>query len=176
MMFTFTFLYVANIIMRCVSCLSQTLQKQGLPSDQPNGVPSVPLPGANDQLLSRAILRRWLNTQELDPDESRLVADFQVECGTPEHDLLQYVSMAMVVLYPIGVPACVFFMLYWNRAELRKEDSHKREQFEPLVGAYKLECWYWEVCGQYFSLKTLSRFLISALWFLRRLKCSAKSS
>eukprot|EP01047_Picozoa_sp_COSAG01_P024080 COSAG01_NODE_1476_length_10188_cov_16.029537_11_plen_86_part_00 len=38
-----------------------------------------------------------------------------------------------VLVYPIGIPALLFSVLFLNRRELRKEDSDARDTFDPLV-------------------------------------------
>eukprot|EP01047_Picozoa_sp_COSAG01_P072574 COSAG01_NODE_11577_length_1901_cov_5.389012_4_plen_61_part_01 len=42
-----------------------------------------------------------------------------------------------VLVYPIGIPALLFSVLFLNRKELRKEDSDARDTFDPLVRRHR---------------------------------------
>lgn len=83
-------------------------------------------------------------SQQIDEHEIMLRADFQINYDTTTHLALLTNAVFMVFVYPIGFPMLIFFWLFTNREELRKEGSATRQAFDPLVGAYRLECWYWE--------------------------------
>ena len=82
--------------------------------------------------------------QQIDENEIMLRTDFQVNYDTVEHLAVLSNAALMVLVYPIGFPLLIFLWLFTNRAELRKDGSAARVAFDPLVGAYKLEFWYFE--------------------------------
>ena len=85
-----------------------------------------------------------LISQELSEDNELLRVDFQIDYGSPTHTMVVYVAVFMVLVYPLGFPATIAYTLYSNREGLLIEESPEREQFDPLVGDYKLDCYYWE--------------------------------
>ena len=81
--------------------------------------------------------------QQLSEEHECLSVDFQTDCTTAGFAVLQVIALLMVVAFPIGIPASLFFVMWRNRAELAQAGSEKREEFAPLVEAYKPDCWYW---------------------------------
>lgn len=82
--------------------------------------------------------------QQVDENEIWLMADFQINYDTLTHLALLTNAAIMVLVYPIGFPLLIFFWLFSNREELKKDGSATRVAFDPLVGAYSLEHWYYE--------------------------------
>ena len=82
--------------------------------------------------------------QQIDENEIMLRADFQINYDTVEHLAVLSNAALMVLVYPIGFPLLIFIWLFSNREELRKEGSAARVAFDPLVGAYSVEFWYFE--------------------------------
>ena len=83
--------------------------------------------------------------QQLSEEHEFLSVDFQTDCTTGSFTALQLSAALMVVIYPIGIPASLFAVMWRNRAELAQAGSEKRDDLAPLVEAYKLDCWYWYV-------------------------------
>jgi hypothetical protein len=50
-----------------------------------------------------------------------------------------------VLLWPIGLPACLFFFMYKARHKIMMDDEDTVRQFEFVLGDYNKEHWYWEV-------------------------------
>jgi hypothetical protein len=71
--------------------------------------------------------------------------DFQTDCNTVGYVVLVVLAVPMVLLYPVGIPAGLFALMWKNRAELGRRGSQTRQDFAPLVESYRLDCWYW--CG-----------------------------
>ena len=71
--------------------------------------------------------------QRLDDDTVMLRADFQVDYESAGHVIVIYMAIFMVLVYPIGFPASIAYMLYANREGLLIEDSAERKTFDPLV-------------------------------------------
>ena len=93
--------------------------------------------------VSQTVFMAFL-PQQVDSNEIWLMADFQVDYDSLTHIALLTNAAVMVLVYPIGFPLLIFFWLFSNREELRKADSATRVAFDPLVGAYSVENWYYE--------------------------------
>ena len=61
--------------------------------------------------------------QRLDDDTVMLRADFQVDYESAGHVIVIYMAIFMVLVYQIGFPASIAYMLYANREGLLIEDS-----------------------------------------------------
>jgi len=74
---------------------------------------------------------------------SYLLADFSIHCGSPEW--LTYIgpTIAMIFIYPIGVPAFFFAMLWRYRHRL--EESGVRLQLGFLYAGYNADIWWFEM-------------------------------
>jgi predicted outer membrane repeat protein len=97
-------------------------------------------------LVSQTVFQSF-KCQALGTQHEYLQVDFQSDCGTGSYILLVVVAVLMVFLYPIGVPAALFALMWKNREDLAKQDSQARSDFAPLVELYKLESWYWCASG-----------------------------
>ena len=82
--------------------------------------------------------------RELGLDESILHADYNLDCNS---------TMAprwagggfLVLLWPIGLPATLFFAMYRNRQKILEEDEDTIQVYDFVLGDYNKEHWYWEV-------------------------------
>jgi hypothetical protein len=81
--------------------------------------------------------------QRLGAEHEFLQVDFQTDCNTGGYITLIIVAVVMVLVYPVGIPAALFTLMWQNREELAKQDSQARSDFAPLVELYKLDCWHW---------------------------------
>jgi hypothetical protein len=107
-------------------------------------------------VVSQTIFQMFM-CQELNTGEAMLAADFQVQCDTDKHALFTNLGIIAVLIYPLGIPLAIFFMLWRHRVDLAKEDHAKRDQFDPLVGDYRLGAWYWE------ALEMLRKIILTGL-------------
>jgi hypothetical protein len=82
--------------------------------------------------------------QPLSEDTTLLRVDFQVDFESTEHTVVMYVAVLMILVYPLGIPIAIVYMLSANRDGLLTPESVERKRFDPLVGDYKLTCYYWE--------------------------------
>jgi hypothetical protein len=96
-----------------------------------------------DPAVSQCIFQALIS-QDLAANEELLRVDFQVDYGSDTHQLLVYVAVFMVLIYPLGFPLSIAFVLYKNREGLLIDESAERQQFSPLVDDYRNECYYWE--------------------------------
>ena len=49
------------------------------------------------------------------------------------------------MLWPIGLPATLFFSMWRERKLIQEEDRDTLQKFDFALGDYKLSHWYWEV-------------------------------
>ena len=73
-----------------------------------------------------------------------LTADFQVHCYEEGHTATLVLAILLVLVFVLGAPLSVVFLLFLNRDQLRIEGTKQRDIFAPVVGTYRPECWYWE--------------------------------
>ena len=90
---------------------------------------------------------------ELDTQESYLIADYSINCGDTGYTFYSVYAGLMVLLYPIGIPL-LYTLLLWKKREHIKKEEKEREKDEELFGMeflydnYKPECWYYEIVGE----------------------------
>jgi len=75
---------------------------------------------------------------------SYLVKDLRVECYTDKWYTFAYVAIPLVLVYPIGIPAYFFYLLYKHRDDLNT-DRRIQAQFGFLYMSYRDETWWWEL-------------------------------
>jgi hypothetical protein len=90
---------------------------------------------------------------------SVLLADYKIHCEDDVHTWLFLVSLGLVLLWPIGLPAFLLYTMYTKKALLLAKDEDTMAQFDFVVGDYKIEYWYWEIIE--FSRKLVLAGLIS---------------
>jgi hypothetical protein len=95
-------------------------------------------------MVSQTVFQSF-KCQALDAQHEYLQVDFQTDCNTVGYVVLVVLAVPMVLLYPVGIPAGLFALMWKNRAELGRRGSQTRQDFAPLVESYRLDCWYW--CG-----------------------------
>lgn len=73
-------------------------------------------------------------------------ADYSVDCD--ETAALRYLGGgALVLLWPIGLPAGLFHAIYQRREKILAGDETTLRTFSFVLGGYKSTHWYWEVSG-----------------------------
>ena len=85
--------------------------------------------------------------RELGPNTvpaSVLHADYTVDCEVTA--TLRYLGGgALVLLWPVGLPAGLFFAMHARRAKIIAGDEATLRTFAFVLGDYKPTHWYWEV-------------------------------
>jgi predicted outer membrane repeat protein len=82
--------------------------------------------------------------RELGLGDSILHADYNVDCNSTM--ALRWIGGNLLVLiWPIGLPACLFFFMYKVRHKIMADDEDTVRQFEFVLDDYNKEHWYWEV-------------------------------
>jgi len=74
---------------------------------------------------------------------SFLLVDLRVPCKTSRWWLFAYIGIPLIALYPIGIPAFFFFLLYAHKNRLHM--NQVQAQFGFLYAGYRDEAWWWEI-------------------------------
>ena len=78
-----------------------------------------------------------------------LLTDLRVKCYTDTWTLFSFASMALVLLYPIGIPLFFLALLRSNRDKMRSRDPIVRNFVEVQLGflyaGYRDDVWYFEL-------------------------------
>ena len=115
--------------------------------------------------VSRAIFSTWVCEQyEVAPGGevvSFLLKDPTVECSSHTHNVSMAVAVAMLLLWPVGMFVLFFFILFFNRKDLRagvpRSTSGKAAHF--LTSGFRDKFFYWEL------VELLRRLLVTG-WLL----------
>eukprot|EP01051_Picozoa_sp_SAG22_P005755 SAG22_NODE_353_length_11812_cov_58.910783_4_plen_1161_part_00 len=88
--------------------------------------------------------------RELVNGESLLIADYRVQCTVDgsfvgDYTLLFLFCNVLVVLWPIGLPAILFYLMQRQKEDILAGDEDTCRKFDFVIGDYKPEYWYWEV-------------------------------
>ena len=77
-----------------------------------------------------------------------LQADYSLQCGTPRHLAFRAYAVAMLCVYPVGIPAALSWWIARNRRALQRYDRGTVTHLEPfssLWSAYRPSRYYYEV-------------------------------
>ena len=115
--------------------------------------------------VSRAIFSTWVCEQyEVAPGGevvSFLLKDPTVVCSSHTHNVSMVVAVAMLLLWPVGMLVLFFFILFFNRKDLRagvpRSTSGKAAHF--LTSGFRDKFFYWEL------VELLRRLLVTG-WLL----------
>ena len=83
--------------------------------------------------------------REVGPGHSILAVNYSIDCGSTYYSSLRLFAFVLLVVWPLGLPALLFFMLWKARAGIIAEDEDITAQFDFVLGDYKTEYYYW--CG-----------------------------
>ena len=111
--------------------------------------------------VSRAIFSVWVCVWYEDVPGAAPVGflrkDVSIQCGTNEHDALQALAFALVLLWPVGMVGVFIGILFHNRKQLRAGEAHstsaKAARF--LTSGFKDKYFYWEL------VELMRRLLVS---------------
>lgn len=86
-------------------------------------------------------------------DVAYLRADYSLQCGTPKHLAFKAYAIAMLCVYPVGLPAVFSWWIARNRRELQRLDRSAVTHLEPFSNvwsAYKPSRYCYEIveCGR----------------------------
>lgn len=87
------------------------------------------------------------------------MVDYSIDCDSDDYQWLLLSCAALVVIWPLGLPATLFYSMWRDRTLIQEEDRDTLQKFDFALGDYKLSHWYWEV------VRLLP--LIRLEWFLR---------
>lgn len=91
--------------------------------------------------VSSTVLRHYIC---VDIDSTPyLYADLRVQCYTQTWNLFALVSIALVLLYPLGIPMFFYSVLRVNRARLK--ENRTKVQLGFLYAGYHLKVWWFEM-------------------------------
>jgi len=99
-----------------------------------------------------------------DDETEYMESDQSVSCATSEHRFYKAYAGAMMLFYPIGIPALYFVLLVKNREKLLEDDRDQNEsvhKFAFLWDDYEPQLWWFEVfeCARRLSLTGLLVFV-----------------
>jgi len=86
---------------------------------------------------------------------SVLHVDYSVECESQTYTLIWLSCAVLVVLWPIGLPSGLLFMMWKERELIKSGDPDTEQKFEFVLGDYQSRHWYWE-CVELFRKLILS--------------------
>jgi hypothetical protein len=72
-----------------------------------------------------------------------LLADLSIACKTDKWWTYAYIGFPLIALYPIGIPAFFFALLYRHRHQL--QEPRIKAKFGFLYNGYELHAWWWEI-------------------------------
>ena len=78
-----------------------------------------------------------------------LLVDYTVDCNSAHYSIILSVASVLVLLWPIGVPAMLFYQLYKHKQLIQAEDEDTLKEFSFIIDDYKPEFYYWEVIGAF---------------------------
>ena len=68
-----------------------------------------------------------------------------MDCTSTTYKLLLAVLVFLLLLWPIGVPATLYYQMHKQRDQILAEDPDTLAKFEFAIGDYKMSHYYWEV-------------------------------
>ena len=76
---------------------------------------------------------------------SVLQADYTIDCNSAEYTSLWYFASTLVIVWPIGVPVVLFFMMFRARKAIVAEDEDALILWDFVLSDYHTTHWYWEI-------------------------------
>ena len=92
-------------------------------------------------------------------EEEYLARDFRVDCKSKRYDDYKIYAVAMILVYPVGIPLHYATLLWSNREALQSGDAEavERTHLSFLVGSYTKENFWFEV------LESVKRILLGSI-------------
>ena len=106
--------------------------------------------------VSSTVLRHFVCKQI--NDRSYLWSDLRVQCNTDRWTTFTFVAIALILIYPVGIPVFFFSLLKINQKDLN--ENRIRSQLGFLYAGYRLEVWWWEIldCMHKLALTSIIAF------------------
>ena len=103
-------------------------------------------------IVSSTILNHYVCKTIRDSENaySFLLVDLSVTCKTDTWWLFAYIGFPLILVYPIGIPAFFFGILYTHRKQLHM--SQVQAQFGFLYAGYRDATWWWELADTFHKL------------------------
>ena len=86
-----------------------------------------------------------LSCRTLGGDYSILYADYSVDCGSLAYVTLNGACVALVLLWPVGLPVGLLYIMWKEKDDILNEDEDTLQKFDFALGDYNTRHWYWEV-------------------------------
>jgi Ca2+/Na+ antiporter len=86
-----------------------------------------------------------LSCRSIGKDYSVLYVDYSIDCGSLEYAALATVCLALVLIWPIGLPSGLLYYMWQEKDAIVKEDVDTLQKFSFVLGDYNTKYWYWEV-------------------------------
>merc|ERR1711871_1312371 len=74
-----------------------------------------------------------------------LYVDYSIDCGSAEYTALLSICVALVVIWPVGLPAGLLYAMWREKTDIMNEDEDTLQKFSFVLGDYDTQHWYWEV-------------------------------
>ena len=99
-----------------------------------------------------------------DDETEYMMSDQSIDCGTHKHKMYQVFAAFMMAVYPVGIPALYFVLLFKARQQLQAEKRDEDESLQKIAflwDMYEPEMWWFEVfdCVRRLSLTGLLVFV-----------------
>jgi len=80
-----------------------------------------------------------LSCRRLGEDYSVLYVDYSIDCGSAEYTALAAVCFALVLIWPIGLPAGLFWSMWKEKDDILNEDEDTLQKFSFVLGKLDTE-------------------------------------
>ena len=74
-----------------------------------------------------------------------LYVDYDISCESTYYMLLRLFLIVLLLLWPIGVPAILYWQMSQEKEKILAEDPDTLQKFQFALGDYKTTHWYWEI-------------------------------
>ena len=114
------------------------------------------LPNVSRTIFSVWVCERYESVPGA-PPVGFLQKDPSIQCDTSEHEALQALAAALVLLWPVGMVGLFVGVLAFNRQELREGEAHSTsaQAARFLTSGFKGNFFYWEL------VELMRRLLVS---------------
>jgi hypothetical protein len=77
----------------------------------------------------------------LDNGETMLRADYSLSCEGGLHKAMQGYAVAMVLVFPIGIPFLYAWLLVRNKAGIKRDEEEREEDEELMTKAFLFDAY-----------------------------------
>ena len=76
------------------------------------------------------MVQQGFTCRKIGDGESILGADYAMDCQSSDYDFLFFACFALTLLWPIGVPAFLFYNMFKVRKEIMEGDKDTLQKFD----------------------------------------------